>query len=248
MQKLMAFLLFLGSGVTALAQPVPGWQPVPERQPVVPGWQPVPERQPVVPGWQPVVPGWQPVVPGWQPVVPGWQPVVPGWQPVPERQPVVPGWQPVVPGWQPVVPGWQPVVPGWQPVVPGWQPVPERQPVVPGWQPVPERQPVSECPSGPFYCFPWNSPGDGVNPVPPVPPFFEIQPKFIQPESFQGYVARGDGSTLQIKEQTVPDAIREALKGYRDTMDPAKLYVFPDQGFQAGNGSGYLIFNGIGSE
>ncbi len=77
---------------------------------------------------------------------------------------------------------------------------------------------------------------------------FRTPHQFINPDSFQGYVARGDGSTLQISEEAVPDAIRDAVKSYRDTMDPAKLYLIPDHGVQAGNGSGYLIFNGIGSE
>ncbi|MCQ0093381.1 hypothetical protein [Roseovarius sp. M141] len=107
-------------------------------------------------------------------------------------------------------------------------------------------QPVFKCPPGPFECVPWG--GGGGDPAPPPPPFFEVQPKFIHPESFQGYVARGDGSTLQISEEAVPDEIRDAVESYRDTMDPAKLYLIPDHGVQAGNGSGYLIFNGIGSE
>lgn len=87
-----------------------------------------------------------------------------------------------------------------------------------------DAQPVLECPPGPFDCVPWG--GGGGDPAPPPPPFFEVQPKFIHSESFQGYVARGDGSTLQISEEAVPDAIRDAVESYRDRMDPAKLYLF----------------------
>lgn len=106
----------------------------------------------------------------------------------------------------------------------------------------------SECPPGPFECVPWDAPGGTGNPAPPPPPFFEVEPSFILPQNFQGYLARGNGFTLEITEEELPETARRLLDGYAKDMDPTKLYVMPFTEQNSGTGSSYILFNGVGLE
>ncbi len=72
-----------------------------------------------------------------------------------------------------------------------------------------------------------------------------MEPSFIQTQNFAGYLARGDGLTLQITEEALPEAARQLLDGYSEYMDPTKLYVMPDPDGKIGTGASYILFNGV---
>jgi hypothetical protein len=113
------------------------------------------------------------------------------------------------------------------------------------WGTVAGAQPVLECPPGPFDCVPWNPRGGGGNPAPPPPPFFEVEPRFIQPERFNGFIGNGRGTHLEIHEGTPPDGLRELVESYGISMDPDRLYVLPSGSSSVDIEGDYIIFNGV---
>lgn len=106
-------------------------------------------------------------------------------------------------------------------------------------------QPVPGCPSGPFKCVPWNPPGDGGNPALPPPPFFEVEPRFIQPERFDGFIGSGRGTDLQIREGALPDGLRALIESQGIIMDPDRLYVLPRESSGVEIEGDYIMFNGV---
>ena len=115
----------------------------------------------------------------------------------------------------------------------------------------------AQCPPGPFACVPWGPEPGTPEPVTPSPPspkplipgppapgpfpppkFIKIKPTFINPNKFSGYTARGDGNSVVIKKQKIPNNVLNELVKTKTKLDKNSIYLFKN------NEDDYIIFKG----
>ena len=100
---------------------------------------------------------------------------------------------------------------------------------------------AQDCPSGPFQCVPWAG-GTGNPPAPPPPPpFILVDPLYIKPERFDGFIGIGEGTRLSILKGPIPENAMKLIKPFQGSLDGTKIYVLPTNG---GEASKYIMFKG----